>query len=331
MSGDFPQVAVDEITTLVRVLDARRRSALAALDGLDDQQAVRRPLPHTDLSVAGVVLHLARMEDLWLGRKLAGELDTEPWASRHEETDWDFRTQHGVAEVRAAYVAACERSRAILARTGDLSTLAAQPAWGSVHVSLRWILVHLIEETAQHLGHLDLLRDALLAPLGSATTRLTVIRGNSGAGKTTVARSLRSGLPRGALAWVGQDLLRRDILDSPDSPGNLSIDLIDRTVRLALDTGRDVVLEGILSSTRYADLLLGLAADHVGQTRCYYLDVPFEETVRRHATKPAQSFGAEEMRRWYEPLDLVEGLAETVVGPDSSAAATADLIRAGWG
>jgi len=65
--------------------------------------------------------------------------------------------------VRDLYRAACDRSRAAAARCVSLDTLAAVPSFGRGPVSLRWITVHMIEETARHAGHVDLLRDALFA------------------------------------------------------------------------------------------------------------------------------------------------------------------------
>jgi predicted kinase len=66
--------------------------------------------------------------------------------------------------------------------------------------------------------------------VGSDRTRLIVLRGNSGSGKTTVAAALREAYGRG-MAWVSQDLIRRIILKEKDKPGGLSIGLIDQVTR----------------------------------------------------------------------------------------------------
>lgn len=84
-----------------------------------------------------------------------------------------------------------------------------------------------------------------MATTGSAGTRLVILRGNSGSGKSSTARELRARLGRG-VAWVEQDYLRRTVLREKDAPGGANIGLIDQTVRYALDCGYDVVLEGIL-------------------------------------------------------------------------------------
>ena len=70
-----------------------------------------------------------------------------------------------------------------------------------------------------------------------------------------------------------------------------------------------------------------LCAGHRGPTHRYYLDVPFEETLARHATKPiAADVGEEQLRDWYRPRDLLPGSVETVIGADSTLAGTVDRI-----
>jgi hypothetical protein len=101
------------------------------------------------------------------------------------------------------------------------------------------------------------------------TTQLIVLRGNSGSGKTSVARALRQAYGRRGLALVSQDVLRRD--------------------------------------------------DHPGRSHFFYFDIPFGETLRRHAGRPQSvEFGAEVMREWYVERDLLPGEYETVIHQDSS-------------
>ncbi|MBM9506575.1 kinase [Actinacidiphila acididurans] len=162
--------------------------------------------------------------------------------------------------------------------------------------------------------------------VGTATTRLVVLRGNSASGKSSVAAGLREEFGRG-LALVGQDNLRRIVLRERDLPGAPNIGLIDTVARYALDAGYHVVVEGILHAERYGDMLARLRADHRGPTHGYYLDVPFEETLARHATKPqASEYGEAQMRDWYRPLDLLPGAVETVIGADSTLAVTVARI-----
>ena len=117
------------------------------------------------MTIGGVVKHLSRVEDLWFQKKLLGVAMPEPWASAplDAEPDWDFTSarRDSVEQLRGLYVAACQRSRSTADRFRHLGSLAAQPSFGAGPVSLRWIFMHMIEETAQHRGHLDLLRNAL--------------------------------------------------------------------------------------------------------------------------------------------------------------------------
>ncbi|GAT70480.1 kinase [Planomonospora sphaerica] len=167
--------------------------------------------------------------------------------------------------------------------------------------------------------------------LGSEHTRLIVLRGNSASGKSTIAARLRAHYGRG-LAVVGQDVIRRDILRERDLPGATNIGLIDVVVRYALDSGYHVVLEGILYADRYGAMLQTLRADHLGSSHFYYLDVPFAETLRRHAAKPqASAYGETEMREWFRPLDLLDDGCEQIIGPDSSLEETLQRMLADTG
>lgn len=166
-------------------------------------------------------------------------------------------------------------------------------------------------------------------PVGGASSRLVILRGNSGSGKSAVAAALRAARPRGSLAVVGQDLVRRTILGTGDDPGTKAVGLVDLTARYALRNGFDVVVEGILHADRYGDMLAALREDHAGPTRAYVYDLPFEETVRRHATKGAGlGFGEAEMRSWWHGFQPVEGLDEVVLGADEALADTVARILA---
>ncbi|TCC55233.1 kinase [Kribbella pittospori] len=154
--------------------------------------------------------------------------------------------------------------------------------------------------------------------VGVGTSRLVVLRGNSGSGKSTTARAVRERVGRG-VAWIEQDYLRRILLREHDRPGAPNVGLIDQTARYALENGYHVMLEGILYSPTYGDMLRQLIADHVGRTGVYYFQLSFEETVRRHATRPlAKTVTPEQMRDWYQPCDLLNVPGEQVIDPSSS-------------
>ncbi len=162
--------------------------------------------------------------------------------------------------------------------------------------------------------------------VGTEDTRLVVLRGNSASGKSSVAAAVRDRFGRG-LALVGQDNLRRIVLRERDRPGAANIGLIDITARYALDAGFHVIVEGILYADRYGDMLAQLRADHRGPTHAYYLHVPLEQTLVRHATKPiAHEVGEEALRSWYRELDLLPDGVETVIGTDRTLDETVDRI-----
>lgn len=159
--------------------------------------------------------------------------------------------------------------------------------------------------------------------VGSVSTVLVVLRGNSGSGKSTIARLLRE---RHELALVSQDVLRREVLGVRDGPHGPSVGLIDLVVRFALDHGMDVVLEGILRSDIYGPMLRTLAADHRGRSRFFRFDLSFDETMRRHDSKGRTDFGAPELRRWWRDHDVLPGCEERVLGAQHAPDAIADLI-----
>jgi predicted kinase len=136
---------------------------------------------------------------------------------------------------------------------------------------------------------------------------LVVIRGNSGSGKTTTARESRHRYGRGC-ALLEQDHLRRIVLREHDDPAMdpIAPQFIAATARTALDLGYHVVLEGILHRDRYASTLRQLIAEHPGPSHVYYLDVSFDETVRRNRERLAtERFTADDMRSWYAERDLL--------------------------
>jgi predicted kinase len=149
---------------------------------------------------------------------------------------------------------------------------------------------------------------------GSDETRLIILRGNSASGKSSTAAEIRRRHGRRDLAVVGQDNLRRDVLRERDLPGGANIGLIDLVARYALSHGFHVIVEGIFYADRYAEMLMALIDEYQGLTCCYYFDVPFDETLRRHATKPlAGNYGAAEMKAWYRALDLLPGGVEHII------------------
>lgn len=147
-------------------------------------------------------------------------------------------------------------------------------------------------------------------PTGTLDTQLVVLRGPSRAGKSTLSMALR----QRPMSVVGQDHLRRIILKDRDELELTAIlELLELTVRFCLDRGKSVVLEGILWSEKYAELIHRLLADHRGANFVYYLLIGFEETVARHTASPdAADWTAEDMRDWWNGDDRL-GIPEEAV------------------
>jgi hypothetical protein len=161
-----PEPQAGERATLEQFLDYQRQVVTAQLGDLTDEQARSRVLPDTDMTAAGILRHLSWAEDRWFQNRLLGVPLPAHWASSNTtDADTSFHTTDGdtVDHLLALYATTCERSRAAAAQV-DLDTVAAAPSSDGEHASLRWILVHLIEEIARHAGHLDLIRDALGKP-----------------------------------------------------------------------------------------------------------------------------------------------------------------------
>jgi uncharacterized damage-inducible protein DinB len=157
-----PEPSADERVTLTGFLDWYRATILQKIDGLTDEQARTRYVP-SDTSLLGLVRHLTEVERNWFRRRLRDE-DAPPLYYTAEDPDGDFHPglDSTVAEAVAAYERECDVSRVIVADTASLDELTVVPISGyAAPVSLRWILVHMIEETARHAGHADILRELI--------------------------------------------------------------------------------------------------------------------------------------------------------------------------
>lgn len=155
---------------------------------------------------------------------------------------------------------------------------------------------------------------------------LVILRGNSASGKTTVARALRERLHQ-PVAWVEQDYLRRTVLMEPDEPATSTIHLVDTVARYAPEEGFFTVLEGILPSCHYTEVLSALLRDYCDTTHCFYFDIPLQETLLRHETRSLRDvIPSANLRSWYRQRDTIPNLSETIIGVASSAHETVELI-----
>jgi uncharacterized damage-inducible protein DinB len=147
---------------LEALLDWYRDGVVAKVVDLTDVQASVLVTPGSETSIAGLVKHLALVEDAWFCRFL-GQPFSEPWGSIDFDVDpdWEFHTARSepLADSVALYQQAVERSRSIAARHQFDDVASPDNLEGRPPFTLRYVYVHLLEETARHLGHIDILRE----------------------------------------------------------------------------------------------------------------------------------------------------------------------------
>ena len=146
-----------ELETLARYLDAYRDAARWKLEGLDEDQARRSPVP-SGTSLLSVLKHLGYVERWWFQAVMAQEKPEFPWSEDDPDADFRLGRDDTVASVTAFYDTECARSREILAAHPDLEETFA---FGEHEISGRELCVHMVEEIARHLGHMDILREEL--------------------------------------------------------------------------------------------------------------------------------------------------------------------------
>ncbi|HEX6151056.1 DinB family protein [Nocardioides sp.] len=161
-----PPYAADEVTTLLAFLDYFRATLRRQTDDLDAAQLDTRLEPST-LTLGALLKHLALVESFWATEVFAGEQPGEPWAAADwdADPDWEITTAAHDApeELRRLFDTEVVAADAVYRRAiadGGLDTLAARERHGE-RPSLRWILVHLVEEYARHCGHADLIRESI--------------------------------------------------------------------------------------------------------------------------------------------------------------------------
>lgn len=185
-----PPLRADEAATLLGFLDFQRATLAWKTQGLSaDALRVRLPGHPSGMTLAGLVKHLAWVEDYWFTEVMSGATMPSPWADVDWEADDDWEWHSAIhdspEELQELWQACVARSRAVVAEalddpSGGGAAAGAAPgepldvsspnsvealartyaAWGGQdHVSGRWILTHMIEEYARHNGHADLLRE----------------------------------------------------------------------------------------------------------------------------------------------------------------------------
>lgn len=167
-----PLLTGDEWETLTTFLDWQRATFAWKTSGLSAAQ-LTQPLHPTAMTLGGLMKHLAYVEDEWFGHWLEGEPRREPWTSVDwtETPDWEFESAAYDAPeaLKAMWEQAIARARAAAEAAyaaNGLEQVTPRTWSDGAAPSLRWILVHMIEEYARHNGHADLLREAIDGQVG---------------------------------------------------------------------------------------------------------------------------------------------------------------------
>ncbi|MGP0107671.1 MAG: DinB family protein [Acidimicrobiales bacterium] len=147
-----PLNLTSEKQTLQEFLDYLRESVILKAADLDEESARRSTVP-TGTSLLGLIKHLAMVEVVWFQFAFAGHDVVIPTE--------EIRPTDSVASGVAAYRAATQMSNQIVGECDDLDQLCARPLTTPEPLSLRWLLVHMVEETARHAGHADILREQI--------------------------------------------------------------------------------------------------------------------------------------------------------------------------
>jgi hypothetical protein len=155
---DHFSAVTDERSGLLVFLEQQRQAMRASVRGLSEFQAHQIPSAST-LSLATLLFHVIRVERRWTEHAIAGRPVPDIWPLRDPAADFRLPPDLRVPDLLAAYSAAAGETSRIVAGVLHLGQACADEE--SSHLSVRWVLLHLIEETARHAGHADLIRETL--------------------------------------------------------------------------------------------------------------------------------------------------------------------------
>jgi hypothetical protein len=147
-----PKLAGDELTTLHALLQYTRESLVRKVDRVSDEDA-RRRFVASDTTLLWLLKHVRMAETLWVCERFADDGTRVP-----DDTVVESDT---VADAVAAYRATWSVTDAVIFGAASLDEVCRGPGAGDPPVNLRWVLAHLVEETARHAGHADILRELL--------------------------------------------------------------------------------------------------------------------------------------------------------------------------
>ena len=165
-SRSEPPFSSDERTMLEAWLDYHRATLLWKCAGLTDDQLRERSVPPSSMSLLGLVRHMAEGERYWFERVLLGsDTPLKYWLEGNPDGDFDDVDSADPDADMQDFVDTCASARTSASSVESLDTIAVK-AYPDRPVSLRWILVHMVEEYARHNGHADLLRERVDGAVG---------------------------------------------------------------------------------------------------------------------------------------------------------------------
>jgi uncharacterized damage-inducible protein DinB len=166
---DPDPTTTSERDSLAQYLDYQRETILLKTDGLTREQLARQ-IPTSGLTLAGLLYHLALVEESWFEEDFRGLEPRGDWqgVDWDADPDYEFRTALDKEPdwLRGRYRDACDRGRQVAAAAASLDAVSVSTRVGGRPFTLRWLLLHMIEETARHAGQADLLREAVDGTVG---------------------------------------------------------------------------------------------------------------------------------------------------------------------
>ena len=157
-------------------------------------------------------------------------------------------------------------------------------------------------------------------------SKLIILRGNSGSGKTSVAKELQRQIGRNTLV-LPQDTVRREMLWVKDGYDTSALPLLIYLLQYGHKNNEVVILEGILNAKWYRPLFEEAVKLFGIDIYAYYYDLPFEETLKRHETKAERfEFGEKEMRRWWIEKDYIGFIPEKTISEEMTLEAVVNMI-----
>jgi uncharacterized damage-inducible protein DinB len=160
MRSDTP-VTFDERAVLTSMLDYARATVRYKSEGLTEELAGESPVPTSPLlTFKGLVNHLYWVEKTWIEQNYLGRSIEGPWTDEEPDREFAVALEYPLAALLDQYDEQCATYNRLL-EGHSLDTSCARPIRDGRRPALRWVLQHLIEETARHNGHLDVLRELL--------------------------------------------------------------------------------------------------------------------------------------------------------------------------